>query len=109
MGRRGLERTAAACHARTRELVAGLTRVPGVRAAFTGPCFHETVLLLDRPVAPVLKALGSRALEGGLDLSAYYPELGNPLLVCATETKSSADLERYRVALGEALQAARAA
>ena len=58
MGPQGLTRTAAACHARTRELVAALTRVPGVRAGFAGPCFHEAVLLLDRPVAPLLKALG---------------------------------------------------
>jgi glycine dehydrogenase subunit 1 len=109
MGAQGLARTAAACHARSRELVAALTRVAGVRQAFAGAHFHETVLQLDRPVAPVLKALMSRGILGGLDLSAYYPELGHALLVCATETKTSADIERYRNALSEVLQAARAA
>jgi glycine dehydrogenase subunit 1 len=109
MGPQGLERTAAASHARTRELVAALTRIPGVRQAFAGPYFHEAVLQLDRPVAPVLKALAGRGILGGLDLSAYYPELANALLVCATETKASADIDRYRVCLSEALQAARAA
>jgi glycine dehydrogenase subunit 1 len=104
MGPQGLERTAAAAHARTRELLAALTRVPGVRVAFPGPCFHEAVLQLDRPVAPVLSALGSRAILGGLDLSRYYPELGSALLVCATETKTSADIDRYRSALAEAMQ-----
>ena len=59
MGAQGLARTAAASHARTSELVAALTRLPGVRLAFSGPYFHEAVLLLDRPVAPVLKALGA--------------------------------------------------
>jgi glycine cleavage system P protein (glycine dehydrogenase) subunit 1 len=109
MGPQGLERTAAAAHARTRELVAALTRVPGVRPAFAGPYFHEAVLQLDRPVAAVLRALASRGIHGGLDLAPYYPELGPALLVCATETKSPADIERYRVSLSEALQAARAA
>ncbi len=109
LGPEGLTRTAAAAHARTRELVAALTRVPGVRPAFAGPYFHETVLQLDRPVAPVLKALGARGILGGLDLGGYYPELGNALLVCATETKTSADIERYRSALSEALQSVRAA
>ncbi|HEV2286181.1 MAG TPA: aminomethyl-transferring glycine dehydrogenase subunit GcvPA [Steroidobacteraceae bacterium] len=109
MGAEGLRRTAAVAHARTRELVAALTRLPGVRQAFPGASFHETVLLLDRPVAPVLKALGARGILGGLDLAPYYPELGFALLVCATETKIAADLERYRAALAEALQAARAA
>jgi glycine dehydrogenase subunit 1 len=109
LGPQGLARTAAASHARARELVAALSRVAGVRTAFAGPCFHETVLQLDRPVAPVLEALRGRGILGGLDLAAYYPELGNALLVCATETKSSADIERYRSALSEALQKVRAA
>src|SRR5580700_888196 len=52
MGPQGLERTAAASHARARELVNGLTRLKGVRAAFQGPAFHESVVLLDRPVGP---------------------------------------------------------
>jgi glycine dehydrogenase subunit 1 len=109
MGPQGLERTAAAAHARCRELVAALTRLPGVRLAFAGPYFHEAVLQLDRAVAPVLKALSARGITGGLDLTPYYPELGHALLVCATETKSSADIDRYRSALGEALAGARAA
>jgi glycine dehydrogenase subunit 1 len=109
LGPQGLTRTAAAAHARTRELVTALTRVPGVRPAFTGPCFHEAVLQLDRPAAPVLRALAGRGIIGGLDLAEYYPELGNALLVCATETKTSADIERYRAALSEALQSVRAA
>jgi len=94
MGAQGLARTAAAAHARTRELVAGLTRVPGVHLAFSGPYFHEAVLQLDRPVAPVLRSLSNRGILGGLDLSGYFPELGNALLVCATETKTSADIDR---------------
>ncbi len=108
MGPQGLARTAAAAHARTRELVAALTRVPGVRAAFTGTRFHEAVLELDRPVAPVLGSLATRGILGGFDLAADYPELGHALLVCATETKTAADIERYRGALGEALQTVRA-
>ncbi|MGO9803947.1 MAG: aminomethyl-transferring glycine dehydrogenase subunit GcvPA [Steroidobacteraceae bacterium] len=109
MGAKGLERTAAASHARSRELIGSLSRLPGVKPAFTGPHFHEAVLLLDRPVAPVLEALAARGILGGLDLAPYYPELGPALLVCATETKTAADLERYRASLGEVLQTARAA
>jgi glycine dehydrogenase subunit 1 len=109
MGPVGLARTAAASHARTRELVAALTRLPGVRAGFQGPYFHEAVLTFERPVAPLLQALAARGISGGLDLAPYYPRLGNALLVCATETKTAADIEHYRAALGEVMQAARAA
>jgi glycine dehydrogenase subunit 1 len=109
MGPVGLERVAAASHGRARELVAALARVKGVRPAFEGPFFHESVLLFDRPVAPILKSLATAGILGGLDLSEHYPELGHALLVCATETKTSADLDSYVSALGEAMQAVRAA
>jgi glycine dehydrogenase subunit 1 len=109
MGAEGLARVARACMARTAELVAALTALPGVRAAFDAPRFHEAVLLLDRPVAPLLAALAQRGMQGGYDLSAHYPELGHALLVCATETRSAADIAAYAGALGELLRAARAA
>jgi len=109
MGSTGLERVAAASHARTRELLASLTRVKGVRTAFSTPCFHEAVLLLDRPVAPVLKSLEAQGVLGGFDLAEHYPELGPALLVCATETKTTEDIETYARALTEAMKAARAA
>ncbi len=105
MGPQGLRRVAAACHARTRELVQTLTRIRGVRAAFTGPRFHEAVLQLDRPVEPVLATLESHDILGGLDLAPDYPELGDALLVCATETKTAADIQAFASALGEALGA----
>jgi glycine dehydrogenase subunit 1 len=105
----GLERVAAASHARTRELVTALTRMKGVRTAFNTPCFHESVVLLDRPVGPVLKSLEARGILGGLNLAEHYPELGNALLVCATETKTAEDIERYTTALSETLKAVKAA
>lgn len=109
LGPQGLERTAAASHARTRELVAALSRVKGVRPVFEGPYFHEAVLSCDRPVGPLLESLASRGILGGFDLSEHYPELGSALLVCATETKTTADIESYAAALGEAMQSMRAA
>ena len=109
LGPVGLERTAAASHARTRELVEALTGLPGVKRAFAGPFFHESVLLFDRPVAPILRTLARRGILGGLDLSEAYPELGHALLVCATETKTSEDIGQYVAALGETLQSVRAA
>jgi glycine dehydrogenase subunit 1 len=109
MGPQGLARVASVSHARTAELIGQLTRQPGVRAAFASPYFHESVLVLDRPVAPVLRALADRGILGGFDLAAHYHGLGHALLVCATETKTSADIARYANALGDLMAAARAA
>jgi len=80
-----------------------------VRAAFPGPRFHEAVLRLDRPVAPVLEALAADGIIGGFDLARDYPVLGDALLVCATETRTRADIEAYARALGGVLGRAAAA
>jgi glycine dehydrogenase subunit 1 len=109
MGPQGLARVARASHELTCELIAALTRVPGVRHVFPSPYFHEFVVALDRPVAPVLQRLADRGILAGFDLAEHYPELGHALLVCATETKTSAEIERYANALGDVMKAARAA
>jgi glycine dehydrogenase subunit 1 len=109
LGPAGLERVAAASMQRTADLVARLSRIAGVKPAFSAPRFHEAVVLLDRPVAPVLSALAHRGILGGLDLSERYPELGNALLTCATETKLEADINSYAGALADVMGASRAA
>jgi glycine dehydrogenase subunit 1 len=106
LGPEGLARVANASHARTGELVTALTRIKGVKLAFERPRFHEAVLQLDRPVAPVIAELARRGIVGGFDLSTDYPELGNALLVCATETRTQADIQFYADALNETLKAA---
>ncbi|MGI9245982.1 MAG: aminomethyl-transferring glycine dehydrogenase subunit GcvPA [Steroidobacteraceae bacterium] len=109
LGPRGLAQVAATCMQRTQQLVDALTRVPGVRLAFDAPRFHEAVLLLDRPVQPVLELLAARGVIGGCDISARYPSLGNALLVCATETRTTDDIETYACALAEAMRGPAAA
>jgi len=95
LGAHGLARVAQACHANALRLAQLLGALPGVRRAFSGPAFHEFVLELKAPVADVLPALKAQGILGGLALAQDYPELGNALLVCATETKQDDDLKRY--------------
>jgi glycine dehydrogenase subunit 1 len=95
LGPEGLERVAAACAANTRALVARLTAIPGVERVFERPVFHEAVLRLAVPVGETLRALEAQGILGGYDLGEHYPELGQALLVCATETRSREDIEQY--------------
>jgi glycine dehydrogenase subunit 1 len=104
LGSRGLEQVAAASQTQTDKLVAALTALPGVKLAFDGPRFHEAVLQLDKPVKPILDALAARGIVGGYDLSDVYPELGNALLVCATEVRTDGDIEEYAKALAEVMK-----
>jgi glycine dehydrogenase subunit 1 len=100
-----LEAVAATSQRQTTALIDRLTRIKGVKLAFDGYRFHEAVLQLDTKVSDVLDALAKRNIVGGLDLSKHYPELGNALLVCATETRTDADLDAYAAAL-ESIMAA---
>ncbi|MCF6338309.1 MAG: aminomethyl-transferring glycine dehydrogenase subunit GcvPA [Gammaproteobacteria bacterium] len=103
MGPEGLHQTAEHSHANTHTLAEKLCMIDGVERLFNRPCFHETVLRLPKPVSEVLNALDAQGVLGGFDLSQTYPELGNAILVCATETKTDDDLAQYATALRSVL------
>uniref|UniRef100_UPI0032B2345F aminomethyl-transferring glycine dehydrogenase subunit GcvPA n=1 Tax=uncultured Salinisphaera sp. TaxID=359372 RepID=UPI0032B2345F len=105
LGSRGLENTAATCIANTRALVDRLTAIDGVEAVFDSPAFHETVLRLPVDAEQALAALAERGVFGGLALAEFYDGLDNTVLVCATETKTEADLETYADALRDVIAA----
>jgi glycine dehydrogenase subunit 1 len=99
VGPAGLARVAEASHANAIALADRLCAVPGVTRVFNGPIFHEFVVQFDAPAADVLQALQVQGILGGLAMTHDYPELGNAMLVCATETKRDDDLTRYAATL----------
>lgn len=99
LGPHGLEQVATTCHANIRLLVELLTQIAGVSRIFNRPVFHEAVLKVPRPTREVLDLLLERNILGGFDLRSEYPELGDALLVCATETRNIEDLQSYAEAL----------
>jgi len=105
LGADGLASTAAACHENTNKLVAALTAVDGVEAVFDAPAFHERVLRLCMAPAEALKALAAHNVLGGFDLSQDYPELGDALLVCATELRTGEEIDNYAAKLSRILTA----
>ncbi len=99
LGFDGLARVASASQQNTARLADALCAIDGIERLYDGPHFHEVALRLDRPAAGVLDALADHGILGGLDLSRWRPELGNALLVCATETKTEADIAAYAGAM----------
>lgn len=104
LGPEGLRRVAAQSHANMLQLVERLETLPGVKRAHSGPCFHEAALSLPGPASEILQTLKEQGILGGLNLQEYYPELNNSLLICATETKTADDLEKYSEILGQVLK-----
>lgn len=103
LGPEGLKRVALACHSHTRRLMAKLTAIPGVEPVFSGPFFHEAVYRTALPTAELLERLADKGILGGCDLSGDYPELGEAIMVCATERRGEKDIETYVAALREIL------
>jgi glycine dehydrogenase subunit 1 len=95
LGAEGLERTAAACHANTSDLVARLSDIPGVSPRFNRPVFHERLMSLPAAAEVVLRALAAHNILGGLDISRDYPELGSAILTCATEKRTAGEIESF--------------
>lgn len=103
LGPQGLAQVAAACHANTMALVKRLTAIPGVEQVFEKPFFHEAVLRFPVQASTVLSTLGQHGILAGVRLDRTYPELGDTLLVCATELRTEEEIELYGRELAAAL------
>lgn len=95
LGAAGLEKVAQACLANTQKLIQQMTSLEGIVQVFERPVFHEALMKFDMPVEEVTQATSSRSILAGVTIADDYPELENTLLVCATETKTEADIASY--------------
>ena len=103
LGPEGVRRIATNSMASTRRLRDTLTSIPGVRALFARTAFHEVALALPKPASDIIERLATENIVAGVALGEEFPELGDALLVCATETKTSADIDRFASAMARAL------
>ena len=95
LGSEGLERVAAASHANTLALTGRLTALEGVERVFSGASFHESVVRFQTSARDVLHALAAHNILGGHYLGADFPELGESVLVCATEKRTDREIAAY--------------
>jgi glycine dehydrogenase subunit 1 len=100
LGKEGVRELAEACLQKAHYAQDALTRLPGVTAAFRGPFFHEFVIRTQEKPEDINRRLLDKGIIGGLPLGRFYPELADSLLVCVTETKSRAEIDRFVSAMG---------
>ncbi len=103
MGPDGLKKTAIASHANTVTLLDKLTHNKSITRVFDQAFFHETVIRIDSDSNRLLKKLAAKNIVGGISLQADYPELGNAILVCATEKRSLSEIEFFTQQLTTAM------
>ncbi len=106
LGGQGLEQVAKHSHQQARLLHTKLTAIAGVTAVFNQPFFHETVIRFENSdTAAILAGLAQHDILGGYSLKDHFPELGEALLVCATETRTETDIDHYAQSLQQVLAA----
>ncbi len=106
LGGEGLQKLAAVNHARAQALAARLAKVPGV-TLLGDAYFNEFTVVLPTDAREVVRKLADRQVLGGVSLGRLYPgqpELHRGLLVAATETVTSEDIEALAAALEDILQ-----
>jgi len=77
-----------------------LAKVKGCGIRFWGSTFNEFVVQVKRKPPDLLRALLRKRIIGGLDLSRFYPELSDCLLVCVTEQNSRDEIDALVRAMG---------
>jgi len=93
LGRTGIKRLAALNRDKAEYLKSGLAD-KGCSIPFSSPTFNEFVVRFPANAAEVTPRLRDKNIFPGLELSEFYPELADHFLVCVTETKTRADLDR---------------
>jgi glycine dehydrogenase subunit 1 len=102
MGPEGLRRVASHSWRNTHELLKQLNEA-GIKTAFNSDSFHEVVIRVGKPAEEVLARMAEFGVLGGYSLSRDYPDMDDAILICATETKTPEDLERYVAVLRDSL------
>ncbi len=104
MGPRGFAEVGSSVLQRSHYAAAQVASVPGVSVRFPAGFFKEIVVDFagtGRRVAEINGALRDRGIFGGLDLSPFYPELGESALYCITELHTQGDIDRLAATLRE--------
>jgi glycine dehydrogenase subunit 1 len=94
--------------ARARYAMLKMAEIDGICLPFADrPHFGEFIVQFesgDRTVEEINRALLSRRIFGGKDISAEFPELGRSALFCVSEVHSQSDIDALVAALKEVLQ-----
>ncbi|MDE3016202.1 MAG: aminomethyl-transferring glycine dehydrogenase subunit GcvPA [Pseudomonadota bacterium] len=101
LGEGGLSKIAALNARKAHYLAEKLSSI-GVEQAFDGAFFNEFVVVLSKPVAPILKTLQENKIFGGIDYSGALG-LKHALLISVTETKTRADMDAFAHGLKKTL------
>jgi glycine dehydrogenase subunit 1 len=95
MGKKGLQEVAAQNAQKAAYAAKQIAAIDGFELVFSSPIFNEFVVRTPRPANEILADLRHKhGMVGGLAVSHYYPGRDDEMLVCVTETRTKADIDR---------------
>lgn len=103
LGPEGLRQVALTSHQNTELLKEKLNNISQIKLLFKENFFHEIVIQLPVSVDAFIKELAKYNYQAGYSLKQAYPELGESLLICVTETKTEQDLQLFVDAFNKVL------
>jgi glycine dehydrogenase subunit 1 len=80
-----------------------LSEIGGCSIHFEGPHFKEIVLTTPIAGSDLVRGLAGRGFLAGPALGQWFPELGNAVLLAATEQRNADDIERLAEAIEKEL------
>ncbi|MBL8838016.1 MAG: aminomethyl-transferring glycine dehydrogenase subunit GcvPA [Alphaproteobacteria bacterium] len=105
LGEQGLTHMARLNHANASLLAEKLAGVRGV-TVLADAFFNEFTVKLSKPASPIVDALADRGILAGVPAARLWsdrPELADHLIVAATETNTTDEMDRFARLLGEVL------
>jgi glycine dehydrogenase subunit 1 len=106
LGKSGMRRVSELCLQKAHYAERTLAGIPGVSGMpAQSKFFKEFVITVPGDPAELNRKLLADKIVGGLPLGPYYPQMANSMLICVTETKSRADIDRFAACLAEQIKA----
>lgn len=101
LGKQGIREVAELNLDRATYLRSQISNLRNYEVDTTQAIFNEFKITSKKPLAKLEAKMLEKKIFPGIALEKFYPELKDQLLVCATETKSKEDLDRFAEALSQ--------
>ena len=99
LGKSGFRELGEQCILKAHYAQERISTIEGFRPLFSRPFFDEFAVTSPLPTQQLNAALRARGILGGYELSREYPELGDAVLFCVTETRTRDEIDALVAAL----------
>ena len=101
MGKHGVREVAEQNLQKAHYAASEISKLDGFDLRFTAPFFNEFVVRTPQPARQVNELLLRKKIIGGVALDKHYPDMGDSMLVCVTETVTKEAIDSLVDALAE--------